>query len=281
MTAAAYQNELETQFSRLPGFLQSVLRSPFDWVDGIVKDIAGSPEELAAAGNSYAALGRQIAQLGEQQATDRQALDGAWDGQAYQAFSAKMSEIEQRIASLGQATGQTQALLDAAAQACTQSADIIVSIVEGVISFALQDAVVSAVTSLFTFGGAAAVGAAAAVAKFADACDQIGGIVARLGSVLEKIAAMLVKLAEICAKVEKYLKDLQTSLKAAKGMKGWLSKEGALAKVQRAGINTAVRAGAGYGLVGSPFPGIGGGAAHAGVDGYHAVKDVQQAQEQQ
>lgn len=278
MTSVAYQNELEQQFSRLPGFLQDVLRDPFNWVDGILKDIAGNPEQLASAGEAYAALGRQITQLGTQQAQDRQSiLNGAWDGQAYQAFSAKMVQVEQQIDSLGRAAGQTQQLLDSAAQACTESADAIVSIVEGVISFALQSAIIAGVTSLITFGASAAADAALIVAKFADACEEIGGIVARLSTVLEKIANVLADLARIGARVAKYLKDLKDALKDAK----WLSKEGFPIKAQGSAIAGAVRAATGEPLIGSPFPGIVGGLGHAAVDGYEGVKDAQHAKEQQ
>lgn len=285
MTAAAYQNELETQFARLPGFLQDVLRDPFNWVDGVIKDIAGQPEQLTSAGAEYTALGQQITRLGQEQAHDRQSiLNGAWEGQARDSFSAQMAQVEQQMASLGQATAQTRELLDSAAQACTESASMIVEIVEGVISFVLQDAVISGLASLVTFGGAAAAGAAAAVAKFASACEKIGGIAERLGTVLEKVASMLEKLAEICRTVVTKMRELQNAVKAAKkehGMLATFTKDGVRPMMTRSAINTAVRGAAGEGLVGSPIPGLGGGIEHAGKDGYQAVKDVQQADEGQ
>jgi hypothetical protein len=274
MTAAVYTNELEQQFSRLPGFMQSVLRDPFNWVDGVLKDIAGQPDQLVSAGNAYAALGRQIGQLGAEQEQDRTAiLGGAYAGASYEAFSAKMAEVERQISALGLATGQTQQLLDSAAQACAQSASMIVYIVEGTISFILQDAVVSGVLSLFTFGAAAAAGAAAAVAKFASACDRIGGIIAKLTSVLEKIASLLEKLAGICATVKTYLMTLQDQIKEAKGIKNLITK----AKMQRSGINLAVRTTAGYGVDGGAIPGPVGGGLHAGASGYQGGKDVHDA----
>jgi hypothetical protein len=269
MSASVYTNELEQQFSRLPGFIQSVLRDPFDWVDGKLKDIAGQPDQLVNAGHAYAGLGRQIQLLGAEEEHDRTSiLGGAYSGRSYDAFSAKMAEVEQQISKLGQATGQTQQLLDAAAQACAQSASMIVDIVEGTISFIIQDAVVSGVLSLFTFGAAAA---AVAAAKFAMACEKVGEIIAKLSALLEKLASLLEKIAEICTKVAEYLKRLQQDLKTAKGL------EAMLAKLQRAGINLGVRAGVGYGVDGRTIPGPVGGAAHAGVGGYQGWKDARNA----
>lgn len=272
MSAAVYTNELEQQFNRLPGFLQSVLRDPFNWVDGKLKDIAGQPGQLVSAGNLYATLGKQIEQLATEQEQDRTSIiGGAYSGQSYDAFSAKMAEVEQEISKLGQATGQTQQLLDGAAQACAQSASMIVDIVEGTISFIIQDAVVSGLASLFTFGAAAAVGAAAAAAKFAAACEKVGGIIAKLTSLLEKLASLLEKIAEICTKVAEYLKKLQQDLNTAKGLQAML------AKLQRAGVNFGVRAGVGYGVDGGSIPGPIGGAGHAGLAGYQGWKDAHNA----
>lgn len=284
MTAAVYQNELETQFSRLPGFLQGPLRDPFNWIDGLLKDIAGNPDQLTSAGEKYAALGRQVTQLGQEQAQDAQGiLSGNWEGQAFDAFIAQMNQTELQIASLGQSITQTQPLLDAAAQACAQSASMIVEIVEGVISFILQDAVVSGVAALFTFGASVAAGVAAAVAKFASACEKIGGIAEKLGVVLEKVAAMLKKLEETCNEVVGNLEKLQKAIAKTKkemGLKGWKTKDGALVYGKRTAINAAVRAGVGVPLVGNPFPGIVGGPLHAGEDGVKAGMDVHQAREQ-
>lgn len=270
-----YTNLLEQQFSRLPGFIQAVLRDPFNWVDDLVRDIAGQPAELVHAGERYAALGKRIDAIGSEQYGDRTSiLGGAWEGAAYDAFSAQMAQVEQQISALGQASTQTQPLLDAAAKACTQSADIIVEIVEGFVSWVLQDVVVSAVLSFFTFGGAAAAGAALAVERFAEVCAQIGRIGEKLAEVLRTIADLLRGLALYCENVTTFLKELQDALKAEKGftnMKHWL------AVAKRAGVTTAARGAVSYPLDGGPFPGPVGAGAGAVTHGYHAVGDVQQA----
>lgn len=282
MASTAYENELEQQFGQLPGFLQDVLREPFNWIDGVLKDIAGNPQQLLAAGEHYAAMGKQVSQLSEQAAQDRQSiLSGAWEGQAYQQFSSKLAQAEQQITALGQSIAQTQPLLESAAQACAESASAIVSIVEGVVSFLLQDAIISGVTAVISFGASAAAGAAAAVAKAAEACEEIGGIVARLTSVLEKVAAMLEKIAAIVSKAERFMKELQEALKASKGLKPWLTKSGFITKAEGSLVATGVRTVAGEALVGSPFPGIAGGVVHAAEDGYKADQEARQAGEQQ
>jgi uncharacterized protein YukE len=271
-SADEYSNLLEQQFARLPGFIQSVLEVPFHYVDDVIRDVAGQPMELVQAGQGYAALGKQIDAIGTEQQQDRAAILGhAWEGAAYDAFSAQMAQVEQRIASLGQAATQTQPLLDAAAKACAQSADIIVEIVEGFVSWVLQDLIVSTVLSFFTFGAAEAAGAALAVAKFADTVAEVGGVVEKLATVLEKIAQLLADLANLCKKIATFLTDLQTALKEAKG---W-AKIAAIMK--RAAVTTVARDGVSLAIDGGTFPGPVGAGAGVAIHGAHAIGDVQQA----
>lgn len=270
-SADDYTNLLEQQFSRLPGFIQAVLRDPFNWVDDFVRDVAGQPAELVNAGTGYAALGKQIDAIGTAQEQDRASILGpAWSGPAYNAFSAQMAQIEQRISTLGQASAQTQPLLDSAAKACAQSADIIVEIIEGFVSWVLQDLIVSTVLAFFSFGASEAAGAAIAVARFADVCDEIGGIGRQLATVLEKIAELLADLSKICKAIATFLTDLQKSLKEAKGL------ERLAAIMKRAAVTTAVRDGGSYAIDGGSFPGPVGAGAGVVTHGYHAIGDVQQ-----
>jgi uncharacterized protein YukE len=271
-SADEYSNLLEQQFQRLPGFIQAVLEVPFRGVDDVIRDIAGQPMELVHAGQGYAQLGKQIDAIGTEQQQDRAAiLSHAWEGAAYDAFSAQMAQVEQRIANLGQAAAQTQPLLDAAAKACAQSADIIVEIVEGFVSWVLQDLIVSTVLSFFTFGAAEAAGAALAVAKFADTVAEVGGVAEKLATVLEKIAELLADLAKVCKKIATFLADLQKALKEAKG---W-AKIAAIMK--RAAVTAVTRDGVSYVIDGGTFPGPVGAGVGVATHGDHAVGDVQQA----
>lgn len=276
-SAPVYTNELEQQFNRLPGFIQSVLRSPFNWVDQKLQDIAGHPDQLVSAGNSYAALGKQIQQLGTEQQQDRTSIlgGGAYSGPAYEAFSAQMAQVEQQLNSLGQSTGQTQQLLDGAAQACTQSANIIVDIVESTVSFILQDAIISGIAAFFSFGASLVAGAAAAAEKFATACEEIGGVIAKLTSVLEKIASLLKQIASICQKVVTYLSDLQKALKDTKGLLNKLPYT-----IQRGLITTGARQAASRTLDGGAptLPGPVGGGYRAVTSTVKGVQDVNQAE---
>ncbi len=276
-SAPVYTNELEQQFNRLPGFIQSVLRTPFNWVDQKLQDVAGHPDQLVSAGNSYAALGRQIQQLGTEQQQDRTSIlgGGAYSGPAYEAFSAQMAQVEQQLSSMGQSTGQAQQLLDGAAQACTQSANIIVDIVESTVSFILQDAIISGIAAFFSFGASLAAGAAAAAEKFATACEEIGGVIAKLASVLEKIASLLKQVASICQKVVKYLSDLQKALKDTKGLLNKLPYT-----VQRGLITAGARQAVSHTVDGGApaMPGPVGGAYRVVTSTVKGVQDVNQAQ---
>lgn len=272
MTAAAYQNELESAFGQLPGWLQAPLRPIFEKFDEGLHWVAGNPDDLLRAGQVYVQLGQQIQQLGEQQRTDRAKLAGTWEGDAYEAFTAKMQEVEQGLTTLSQATTKTQEVLQAAAQACVEGANMIVEIVVALIMWLISTIVVNVALSVFTFGLSLAAEVAEAVAGALTALARVLGVVEKVATVLQKIAQVFEKIAEIITKIVQLLKKLESLLKA---LKAW-SKEPSMFKaplnaaVRRGvfgGANAAVSKGVSgvTGGVVSP-PGTGGSVLHAGED---------------
>lgn len=205
--AAAYSNELESMFSRLPGFLQDPLREPFNVINGLLLDVAGQPEELMQAGDKYAALGARIAQLAQQQAADRAALSGHWTGQAYTAFSTLMPEVETRIETLGNDVAKTREVLASAAQACTDGANTICEIVWALISWLLTSLVANAILAVVSFGASIA----------AEVTEALGGTLVALKNafeVAERVSSVIEKVGQILEKLEQALRTFSGALSA-------------------------------------------------------------------
>jgi uncharacterized protein YukE len=194
-----YSNTLEQMFAHLPGWLQAPLRPAYDEIDGLLRQVAGNPQELLDAGDLYAALASKIQQIAEEQATDRAKLiSGHWDGQAYQSFSTFTAGVETQLQTFAKAMGNTKEVLTSAAQACTEGADAICQIVGTLITWLLTSIVVNVALAFFTFGASlvaevaeALAGAAESLAQISDAVDQVAAVLERVASVLRKIAQIM------------------------------------------------------------------------------------------
>lgn len=270
-TAGAYSNELEQQFARLPGFLQDALRWPYTEMDKGLKAVAGEPQELLAAGGKYSQVGQQIVQLAGEMASDRARLvNGKWEGQAYDAFTATMTRVEGQIRSLGQLTGEVKGVLADCAQACTEGANAIVQIVGALISFLLTSVVVNGILALFTFGASLA-------AEVAEALAAAATTLARIAAVSEKVAAVLTKIAEILEKIAEFMREIETALtQLAEDYNKWklLSKDAPKRLATAWGARTAL-----HGATGVNIPGGGGELGHAGKSLLGGYQDVTQAQQ--
>lgn len=288
MTAAAYQNELESAFGQLPGWLQSPLRPIFEKFDEALQWVAGHPDDLLRAGQVYVQMGQHIQQLTEQQRQDRAKLAGAWEGDSYEAFTGKMQEIEQQLTTLSQATSKTQEVLQAAAKACVEGANMIIEIVVALIMWLISTIVVNAALSVLTFGLSLAAEVAEAIAGAISSLARVLSCIEKVAQVLTKIAEVLKKIANIIKQIVQLLKKLEGLLKA---LKTW-SKEPSLFKAPvswagRKAVFSGVNAGVSKGVsavtggVDSP-PGTGGSVINAGKDykgAWDAADEAEQAAE--
>ncbi|HEX6473370.1 MAG TPA: WXG100 family type VII secretion target [Streptosporangiaceae bacterium] len=285
MTAAAYQNELENAFGQLPGWLQSPLRPIFEKFDEGLHWVAGNPDDLLRAGQVYVQLGQQIQQLTEQQKADRAKLAGHWEGDSYEAFTSKMQEIEGQLGTLSQATSKTQEVLQAAAQACVEGANMVIEIVTALIMWLISTIVVNAALSVLTFGLSLAAEVAEAIAGAVASLARVATVIEKVAQVLEKIAQVLKKIADIIKKIVELLKKLEGLLKQ---LKTW-SKEASMFKqplswAGRKAVNGAVNYGVSKGAsavtggLDSP-PGMVGSGIKAGED-YKGAWDAADKAEQ-
>jgi hypothetical protein len=215
--SAEYANKLEQWFSSAPGPVQDVLRPVFNPANDMLKAVAGDPQDLVRAGQRYVDVSREIIAIAERQHTDRQRLEGAWEGDGYQAFTDKAKDIEDKLKVIGEATGKTDEVLKAAAEACVEGANLIIDLIVTLIAFAIGTLIVKLALSVITAG----------VSMLAWVAEQIAaGIVTliRVFNVTLQVARVLVQVSRIFKQIETILKGVVTLLKAMKTLLEMLDK---------------------------------------------------------
>lgn len=226
-----YANRLEQWFQSAPGPVQDVLRPVFDPANELLKSVAGDPQDLIRAGERYVEISRQLIEVAEQQRTDRGMLAGAWEGEGFEAFSARADRIEQALRDVAEATGSTRDVLEAAARACVEGANLIIDVIVALISFAIATFVIKAALAVLTFGASMAAWVAEQVAAGLAALARISQVVARVAQLLQRaaqifqnLARTLRALAEVLKEVRLLLKELDALRKTARTMEGFFSR---------------------------------------------------------
>jgi hypothetical protein len=275
-----YSNKLEQYFYSLPGIVQSTLHEPFTWMNDGLKSVAGQPEALLAAGPQYVQIAEAVHQLGQQQLTNRNALNGHWTGDAYDAFTGKMQEIESQLDKLADAIKQVKELLESGAKACVEGANMIIDIVTSLIMMAIGTLVVNLALSVITFGASLAAAAAEVIAEALVAVARVAKVLEKAAEILTKLAQLFMKLEKLLTKIAQILKEIKEVLAEsnalAKSAKGW-DKLGAKASfgIQKAIVSKGIWAASGGNV---NIPGAAGGLYHAGqeyTDAYHDASDAQ------
>lgn len=218
-----YANRLEQWFLSAPDPVQQVLRPVFDPTNDLLKAVAGDPQDLVRAGQRYVDLGKQMLTTTEQWRNDWGMLAGAWEGEGYDAFLRRAEDIEDKLRQTSEATGSTQEVLEAAAQACVEGANLIIDVVVTLIAFAVSTFIIKAALAVFTFGASMAAWVAEQVAAGALALARVTQIVARVAQVLqrvaqifERISSLLQRLADILRAVRQLLVALDNWKKGTK-----------------------------------------------------------------
>jgi len=278
-----YTNELENVFSSLPGWLQDPLRPIYNKMDEGLKWVAGDPQLLTSAGDLYVRIGQRVHDQAQQQVADRGKLAGHWEGEAYDAFCGKMSDVEASIGKIADATSRTKLVLDAAAQAAVDGANMIIEIIVAVLTQLLLETAINLALSAITFGASLLAEIAEAIVNMLTALSKIMRVVEKVAQILEKLVTVFRKLAAIFRAVENELKALRVLLDALKSTKKAYKAAGEWRKYgEFAAKHAAVKNGVSHGITLATggtvkFPGVGGTVLDAGKDGYDAWEDGDKA----
>ncbi|HEU5156900.1 MAG TPA: hypothetical protein VFU43_07875 [Streptosporangiaceae bacterium] len=234
------------------------------------------------AGAVYAQLGQQIHQLTQQQNGDRARLSAGWTGDSYEAFTAKMKEVEEKLGRLGDSTAKTKEVLEAGARACVEGANAIIEIIVMVLAILITEIAINVALSVITFGASLAAAVAEGIATCLSGLARIMSVVQRIAGILEKIAQIFQKIAAIFREIKAFLeaiKELLAVLKAWKQGASGLEKVAAFSA--HAGAKAAVSKGLQYASGGTiQLPGVAGSGYHAGqdyADAWGAASDAEQA----
>jgi WXG100 family type VII secretion target len=275
----AYANELETWFASFPAILHDPLRPIFDKMNEGLRWVAGDPQQLVGVAAAYVDAGARLHALVQEQAADRQALAGQWTGPSFDAFTAKMADIEAKIGTLGDATAQTKEILDAAAQAAVDGANMIIDLIVTLLTLLLAELAINAALIVLTWGASALAFIAEAIASGIATLSEIFSVVAEVAEVLVQLSQLFGKLGELLRVLARFFEALKDMLAALKGLK-----EGA-SGLGKAGWFSAHAAGkwaAGKVIDGAtggwvPIPGVAGGAWDTGGDYHDAWGDADKA----
>lgn len=266
----AYANELETWFASFPSVLQDPLRPVFDKMNEGLRMVAGDPQQLVATAAVYVAAGDRLQLLVQEQVADRQKLAGHWTGPSYEAFCARMADIEGKLGQVGDATRQTKEILEAAAQAAVDGANLITDLIVTLLTLLLAELAINAALFVLSLGASALAFIAEAIASALVTLSEIFMVVAEVGEVLFQLSQLFTKLAQLFRVLVKFFDALKAMLLALKTLKdassgmakvGWFS-----AHAGGKWAASKVIDGATGGWV--PIPGVAGGSWDTGND-YH------------
>ncbi|HEX6499540.1 MAG TPA: WXG100 family type VII secretion target [Micromonosporaceae bacterium] len=278
----AYANELENWFNSFPSIIQHPVRPLFDKMNEGLRWVAGNPQELARAGATYVQIGESVHAIANQQRSDVAALAGQWTGDAYQAFVAKMQDVEQKLDQLGDSIAKTKELLDAAAQAAVDGANMIIDIITATLSAMLAELAINGALAFFTFGASLAAMVAEWIADAVAALAQIMRVVGKVAQLLEKLYQLFTKLAETFRMLESFFRGLKELLAVLKSIKQGAN--GLKAKAAWTGVHAGAKLFAGKVIQGATvgnvsIPGMVGSGVHAGEDYWDAHQAANRAAE--
>ena len=214
--AGAQANRLEVMYAQLPGIVQQVLHEPFLWCDEQLKAIAGDPQALIDSGLALAALGQQVLAVAQDDHAQAAALGADWSGDAYDAFLARVAELDGVTAGAAAQLEAMPEVLYAAAQACTEGADLVVDIVVTLVTLVVGYYVTAFALSVLTAGASFAAATAASIATAAERLVEVGRVVEKVGEVILKVAAVLRKISAVLEVLADQLALLKVLLEQAK-----------------------------------------------------------------
>jgi uncharacterized protein YukE len=232
---ASYQNEFQQWCGQLPPPVQYLASPLLAYVNDALEWVAGHPDDLVSAAATYPVIAQGIADVVAQQRDERHRLGRSWDGDAHDAFQARLATFEEMLERIATAVRTTPEILYAGAQACRDGANMIIDLVVMTVELIIAYLAVNAALSVVTGGISIAAGAAEGLATCANSAAKIGTVVQKVGQVLTKMADVLRSIARHLQSARAMLEFLQrglAELDEAASAERFLSKGWVLARSQ-------------------------------------------------
>lgn len=178
----------------LSGAIDSLMRPLVQPLADTFDSITGDSAEVRSTAERWRSLRRQAQALADfERDVVSRAVEG-WEGDASDAFRARLTELCSQIEELAGEMGSTAEFLDDAAMEVELAETLVEDIIRELIEWAIITLAVSAATSIITLGLSSVAGAGVAAAKAAHATSRIARIVIKVAQALERLSDALKKL---------------------------------------------------------------------------------------
>jgi len=175
----------------LSGAVDAIMKPLIDPLVDMFDAVTGDSQRVRSVADRWRTLARTVEALERHHREIVAPVVASWDGEAADAFSALMRELDADIRELSDGAGQTADFLDDAAMEVEFAEELVAGIIRELIEWALLTLAVNAVLAIVTVGASAVAGAVAAAAESAVASARIATVLAKLASVLQRIATLL------------------------------------------------------------------------------------------
>lgn len=213
-----YNNTLDNWYANCHWAIQEVLRAPYEQVSEWLRFVTGDPNKVGGEAQTYVAMASEVSNVAGEVQRVAASIHG-WEGEAREAFNAKMAELQQAFQELAPAIEQTQEILHAAAETAVEAANMILDIIKMAIEFLVTSLAIAAALAVFTAGASFVAWIAGKLAYGAAKVAEIMNGLARVAQVLNKIAELLNKVREVFLKIKHVLKFIAELLKALKAVR--------------------------------------------------------------
>lgn len=153
--------------------------------------VVGEPEAVNDVAAQWRGMSESLTNLATFQRQAAAATDGGWQGEAHDAYLAKVEEVAEAIKSMAGQVKEVAGFLDSAAEEVRNVEQLVKDLVFELIEWAAISLAVGAAGAIFTFGASAAAGAAAAAAKAGVTGAKIASLLSKVATALKKIAALI------------------------------------------------------------------------------------------
>lgn len=161
--------------------------SQFGLEDDLEK-VSGDNERLIQVAGDYREAARDLRGVVDDLRFERKQLNGAWAGEAADAFNEEMSTFENALKGEAADMDQIAEMLETAAEACAEAEQLMIDLLVEIVQAAVAAAATTALLSVITAGAAAAIGPLIAAAGIAHKALKAVKITAKLADTLSDLA---------------------------------------------------------------------------------------------